>query len=152
MMRFFTLLLCAIIWRPVHAHLPGASSWVNQSGSVLSVQTLDPSTGDFTGKYVDKAAGFSSQGHPYPVAGNIKANKIAFYINWNSPTAPTCRTVTIWHGRVAGGTIPTRWTRYYLGADWRIHLRVGRDLFRRRWKQFRYDAPSTYLLQRASDP
>ncbi|MGY3532273.1 avidin/streptavidin family protein [Bradyrhizobium sp. USDA 4452] len=132
MTRLFALLLFAIVSLPAHAQLPVPSTWVNQRGSILSIQTLDASTGDFTGTYVNNAAGFSCQGYPYPAAGNVTANRIDFYVNWTSSTAPTCRTMTIWHGRVAGDTIPTRWTMYYVGPDWHFHKMTGWDFFTRR--------------------
>ncbi len=63
------------------------------------------------------------------VTGKVTANRIDFYVNWRSPTAPTCRTITIWNGRVAGDKMPTRWKLYYVGSDWHFHEMTGRDLF-----------------------
>lgn len=129
MTRLFALLLFSLVSLPAYAQLPVPSTWVNQRGSVLSIQTLDASTGTFTGTYVNNATGFSCRGQPYATAGNVTANKINFYVNWTSPTAPTCRTITIWTGRVAGNNIPTRWKLYYVGADWNFHKMIGRDFF-----------------------
>ncbi|KRR17590.1 hypothetical protein CQ14_25980 [Bradyrhizobium lablabi] len=130
--RLFVLLLFALVSLPAHAQLAVPSTWVNQRGSILSIQAIDASTGNFTGTYVNNAAGFSCRGQPYAMAGNVAANKIDFYVNWTSPTAPNCRTITIWNGRVAGDKIPTRWKLYYVGSDWNFHKMTGQDLFTRR--------------------
>ncbi|PPQ13902.1 hypothetical protein CV770_39960 [Bradyrhizobium sp. AC87j1] len=132
MKRLFVLLLFAVISVPAHAQLPVPSTWVNQRGSFLSIQTLDPSTGNFAGTYVNNATGFSCRGQPYPVAGVVTANRIDFYVNWTAPAAPDCKTITIWNGRVAANKIPAGWTLYYVGSDWQFHKMTGRDLFTRR--------------------
>src|SRR3954454_17965751 len=46
------------------------------------VQTLDPSTGRFTGTYVNNAAGFKCQGVLYPVEGSATGNQVNFFVNW----------------------------------------------------------------------
>ncbi|WP_456640504.1 avidin/streptavidin family protein [Bradyrhizobium sp. USDA 10063] len=132
MIRSFVLLLFAVVSLPAHAQLSAPSIWVNQRGSVLSIQTLDALTGNFTGTYVNNAAGFSCRGQPYAMAGKVATSKIDFYVNWTSPTAPNCRTITIWNGRIAGDTIPTRWKLYYVGSDWNFHRMIGGDLFTKR--------------------
>ncbi|WP_442868848.1 avidin/streptavidin family protein [Bradyrhizobium sp. CCBAU 53380] len=132
MTRLIVLLLFAITSIPAHAQLPAPSTWVNQRGSLLSIQTLDAPTGTFTGTYVNNAPGFSCQGQPYPVAGVVSAGKIAFYVNWTAPAAPNCKTITIWNGRVGDKTIPTAWTLFYVGSDWKFHKMTGRDVFTRR--------------------
>ncbi|MGM4954220.1 avidin/streptavidin family protein [Bradyrhizobium barranii] len=121
MTRLFVLVLFTLISVPAHAQLPAPSTWVNQRGSVLSIQTLDASTGNFTGTYINNATGFSCRGQPYPVAGIVMASKIDFYVNWTAPSAPNCKTITVWNGRVAANNIPTRWTLYYVGSDWNFH-------------------------------
>ncbi|MDD1522402.1 MULTISPECIES: avidin/streptavidin family protein [Bradyrhizobium] len=93
------------------------SKWVNQRGSLLSIQTLDASTGNFAGTYVNNATEVSCQGQPYLVAGVVTANRIAFYVNWTAPAAPNCATITIWNGRVADKNIPTAGTLFYVGSD-----------------------------------
>jgi hypothetical protein len=129
MKRLFVLLFFAFAPLSAHAQVTAPSTWVNDKGSVFSIQTLDASTGNLTGTYVNNAAGFFCKGQPYDVAGNVKANKIDFYVNWKSPTAPNCKTITIWNGRVAGDEIKTRWKLYYVGTDWNFHKMSGRDVF-----------------------
>ncbi|HYO15384.1 MAG TPA: avidin/streptavidin family protein, partial [Thermoanaerobaculia bacterium] len=46
----------------------GESAWTNQSASTLYIEDVD-SEGLITGFYINRAAGFSCIGTPYPVTG-----------------------------------------------------------------------------------
>ena len=129
MKRLFALLFLTLAPLSAQAQVTAPSTWVNDKGSVMLIQTLDTSTDNFTGTYVNSATGFLCQGQPYEVGGSFKANKIDFYVNWKSATAPNCKTITIWNGRIAGNKITTRWKLYYVGSDWNFHKLSGRDVF-----------------------
>ena len=115
-----------------HCQVTAPSTWVNDKGSVMWVQTLDPSTGKFTGTYVNNAAGFKCQGAPYQLEGSAIGNQVNFFVNWKGAFAPDCKSMTIWNGRVVGNRITTMWTLYYVGADWSFHRMTGQDVFTRR--------------------
>jgi hypothetical protein len=129
-MKRLSALLFLVLAPPLaQAQVTAPSTWVNDKGSVMSIQTLDTSSSKFAGTYVNKATGFYCQGQPYEMEGSFKANKVDFYVNWKSGTAPNCKTITIWNGRIAGNKITTRWKLYYVGTDWSFHKLTGRDVF-----------------------
>jgi len=69
---------------------PVPSYWLNQRGSEMKLYAIDPQ-GNFTGVYINHAAGFACQGTPFPLAGHVSG------------------TTTIWHGLAKGSTLPTNW-------------------------------------------
>jgi hypothetical protein len=133
MKRLLALLFLVLAPITAQAQVTAPSSWVNDKGSVMWVQTLDPSTGRFTGTYVNNAAGFKCQGVLYPVEGSATGNQVNFFVNWKGGAfAPDCKSMTIWNGRVVGNRITTMWTLDYVGADWSFHRMTGQDVFTRR--------------------
>src|SRR5688500_16304580 len=102
MKRLFATLIFVLVSFSAQAQVTAPSTWINEKGSILSVQSLDGATGAFTGTYVNNAPGFQCQGQPYDVGGSAKVNRVNFYVNWKGIAGPNCKTITIWSGSVAG--------------------------------------------------
>ena len=102
--------------------LPSFSTWLNDKGSTLNVQFVDPN-GQFYGFYINRASGFQCQNVPYPVAGTVLPNgAITFVVNFTN-----CNTLTTWKGRVLGARMPTKWLLIYNG----VQRMTGADFFTR---------------------
>jgi Avidin family len=131
-MRRILALLFFFIPFSVQAQIAPFSTWVNTRGSTLTVWYVDPSSGAFSGTYVNNAQGFKCQGAPYEVKGVTLGPAVTFTVNWTGLAVPDCKSITIWRGKALGPTINTRWTLDYVGADGRFHRIRGVDIFTRR--------------------
>ncbi|XIA63647.1 avidin/streptavidin family protein [Bradyrhizobium sp. TZ2] len=132
MKRILALLFFVFIPFSAQAQISPFSTWVNTRGSTLTVWFVDPSTGAFSGTYVNNAAGFKCQGAPYEVSGVTKGQPVTFTVNWTGFAVPDCKSITIWRGQAVGPTIKTRWTLDYVGRDGKFHRMHGADIFTRR--------------------
>lgn len=132
MKRFLALLFFVFIPFSAQAQIPPFSTWANDRGSLLNVFLVDPSTGAFTGTYLNNAAGFECQGVPYAVSGVTKWPSVTFTVNWKGFLVPDCKSITIWRGRFVGPTLTTKWTLDYVGSDGKFHRLRGTDVFTRR--------------------
>jgi hypothetical protein len=132
MKRILALLFFVFVPFSVQAQITPFSTWVNTRGSILTVWFVDPSTGAFSGTYVNNAAGFKCQGAPYEVSGATRAPAVTFVVNWTGIAVPDCRSMTIWRGSIVGPTLRTRWTLDYIGSDGKFHRIRGADIFTKR--------------------
>jgi len=129
MKPFLALISFLLLPLSAQAQVPSFSTWVNSRGSILSVFLVDPTSGAFTGTYVNKAAGFECQGVPYATSGVTKATVTTFTVNWNGILIPDCHSTTVWIGRSVGPALKTRWKLNYTGSDGKPHILVGKDVF-----------------------
>jgi hypothetical protein len=104
--------------------LPVPSYWLNQRGSEMKLYAMGPQ-GNFTGVYINHAAGFSCQGTPFNLVGRTAGHRLWFVVVWKNATQD-CRSTTYWHGRLYGRTIHSRWL--LVGAGIHPPLR-GTDVF-----------------------
>jgi|SRR5215217_7266550 len=132
MKKLFALIFLVLAPLSAQAQVTVPSRWVNDKGSVMSIHTLDPSTGKFAGTYINNAAGFKCQGSEYQLEGSATGNQVNFLVNWKGIFVPDCKTITIWNGRIVSNRITTMWTLYYVGSDWRFHKLTGQDVFTKR--------------------
>lgn len=91
--------------------LPSPSTWKNQRGSVLTIETVDPA-GTFKGKFTNSAPGFRCQGKPYDASGRATGSNLFFVVTFTE-----CNTVTRWRGRLSANRIPTTWSLRYVDAQ-----------------------------------
>ncbi|BBD41354.1 hypothetical protein Amn_pc00690 (plasmid) [Aminobacter sp. Y103A] len=111
--------------------LVGASSaWTNDKGSTMVI-SLD-SNGGVTGQYVNRAKGTGCQNSPYPIAGRVTGNFIAFSVGWNNGLE-NCHSATGWTGYAAKSSsgalqIVTEWNLAYQGGSGPA-VTNGKDLF-----------------------
>jgi hypothetical protein len=102
------------------AQLPGPSTWTNQHGSVLKVNSL--SRGTFRGVFINRNLDIGCVGIPYPVTGTNFFVQITFTVNFVK-----CKAVVKWQGDVSGFGMSTPWVMQRNGATtW------GFDFFGRR--------------------
>jgi Avidin family len=107
-MRVLAVLL-ALIAAPVLADdLPAPSVWENQSGSILTIHSVDAG-GRFTGRYINGAVGYACQGIEYAVEGRVFDPLITFNVVWRAE-AETCHSITSWTGTIEGDVIDTQWS------------------------------------------
>jgi len=132
MKRILALLFFVFVPFSAQAQITPFSTWANTRGSTLTVWFVDPSTGAFSGTYVNNAAGFECQGAPYQVSGATKGPAVTFTVNWTGVAVPDCKSITIWRGEVVGPTIRTRWQLEYVGSDGKFHRMNGVDIFTKR--------------------
>ncbi|MGA7233844.1 MAG: avidin/streptavidin family protein [Xanthobacteraceae bacterium] len=112
--------------------LPVPSYWLNQRGSEMKLYAITPS-GDFTGVYFNKAAGFQCQYGPsnpvpYTVNGHARGNSVIFNVVWNNGIV-NCNSKTVWFGTLQGRTLTTKWTLTGRG----IPPMHGTDIFQQHW-------------------
>lgn len=112
--------------------LPVPSGWQNQRGSDMKLYSITP-TGDFTGVYFNRAAGFSCQYGPnnpvpYDVRGHASGAAVTFKVVWNNGIV-NCNSTTVWTGTVQGRTLSTKWTLYRQGMP----PLYGTDIFQQQW-------------------
>lgn len=106
--------------------LAGASSWVNQSGSIaqfsFTPSPTQPLTYVVSGNYVNMAQGTGCQGTPYPLSGIYYSGNqiISFSVAWSNPTA-NCKSTTGWTGYFdfSGPQVQlkTDWNLAYYGTN-----------------------------------
>lgn len=129
MVRYFIVLLPAIVLLlslPAQAqNLNALTIWQNQRGSTFSLDTYNPQTGAITGTYINRAAGFSCIGTPYPVVGWILGSAMTWSVIWNN-NYQNCNSVTGWSGFYANDTITTKWV-----LSSQASILTGDDVFTR---------------------
>lgn len=108
------------------------STWVNQRGSVLKIDAYDAAKRTITGSYYNHAPGFKCQGEPpFPLAGNVRGNRIRFSVAWKDATRD-CNSRTDWRGVFNDRLITTKWLLYYTDASTgKPAIMRGRDQFSR---------------------
>ncbi len=113
-----------------------SSTWTNQSGSTMTI-SIDGND-NVTGQYINRAQGTGCQNSPYPIAGRVTGNFIAFSVAWTNGTQ-NCNSVTGWAGyaQASGSTIAivTQWNLAYQGSG-APAIEQGADTFT-------YTAPTT---------
>ena len=89
-------------------NLNALTVWQNQSGSTFSLDAYNPQTGALTGTYINRSAGYSCIGTPYPAVGWILGSAITWTVIWNN-SYQNCDSVTGWSGFYSNNTITTKW-------------------------------------------
>ena len=107
--------------------LPAPSYWQNQRGSIMKILALDPSTGNFSGIYINNAVGFRCQGTPYDLQGRARGPNVVFRVVWKN-WAEDCKSTTVWYGRLVGTTLYTKWVLTRVGITKKLK---GTDTFQR---------------------
>ena len=92
--------------------LQSLSVWQNQNGSTLTIDSVDPATGQMTGSYINNASGYSCQGTPYPITGYVYDNHIGWVVRWSN-ASEDCQAITSWTGYYASEVITTDWNLVY---------------------------------------
>jgi len=87
--------------------LPVPSYWRNQRGSEMKIYAID-AKGNFKGIYINHG-GPGCQNSPFNLAGKEKVGgHVTFIVVWTN-FMQNCNSQTVWHGRIEGKTIGTRW-------------------------------------------
>ena len=107
--------------------LTAASVWVNQVGSLLSINSID-ANGLLTGTYINKEAGYGCQNSSYPVTGFVYGTVISFTVNWQN-SVETCNSITSWTGFYFNGQISTLWQLVVSGSTSTSQIVQGSDTF-----------------------
>ena len=103
------------------------TQWINELGSVLTINTID-STGLLTGSYVNKAAGYPCKDTAYPVTGWVDGTAITFNTLWINSTE-SCNSITAWTGFYYNNQINTLWQLVEDGATSTSQISSGSDAF-----------------------
>lgn len=136
MKRITRVLLCALVSLiaavPARAQQqpqsPAVGGWINQSGSILYIETVS-SSGMITGQYVNSAAGFACQNTAYPVTGWLSGTSITFSVIWTNSTQ-SCNSVTGWTGSFDSNftTLSASWV---ISRNGSTELTTGQSVFTR---------------------
>ncbi|UXY14883.1 avidin/streptavidin family protein [Chitiniphilus purpureus] len=108
------------------------SAWTNQRGSTLYIDNVSAS-GQLTGTYINRAAGFGCQNTPYPVTGWVLGNAITFTVLWRN-AVQSCNSITAWTGFYYQGRITTLWQLVSNGTTSPGQIQQGQDVFTRSGK------------------
>ncbi len=109
------------------AKLTAGSSWVNELGSVLTINTV-AANGLMTGTYVTKVG--CDAGRPQPMTGwyygGSSGGAITFSVNWQS-----CNSVTSWSGQYnySNNSFQTLWYLTAAAAPTWNGITAGTDTF-----------------------
>jgi len=107
--------------------LPVPSYWLNQRGSEVKLYNID-AQGHFLGVFINHAAGFACQNTPYELRGHTWGDHVKFAVLWKN-WAQDCKSMSVWHGRLIGHTIWTRWVLYTKNINGTISILRGKDNF-----------------------
>ncbi|WP_197031631.1 avidin/streptavidin family protein [Mesorhizobium ciceri] len=108
--------------------LPVPSTWINERGSVLTVQSVDASSGKILGNFTNNAPNTACLGTPgFDLAGKIENDDVKLYVTFKNQSMD-CRTITLWTGKLAGDKITTIWELVYLTPDG-FSTATGSDTF-----------------------
>lgn len=110
-----------------HYMIEALSSWTNQSGSTLYINSVD-NNGLFSGTYINREAGYRCQNIPYPVTGWIYGTAITFTTKWAS-SSESCNSITAWTGFLYQGKIYTLWQLVSNGSSSTSQIIEGSDTF-----------------------
>lgn len=131
-MRFGIIVCWALLCATSHValaqtKLTAGSSWVNELGSVLTINTV-AANGLMTGTYVTNVG--CSAGTPQPMTGwyysGSTGGAITFSVNWQS-----CNSVTSWSGQYnySDGSFRTLWYLTAAAAPSWNGINAGTDTF-----------------------
>lgn len=110
--------------------LPVPSTWQNQSGSYLVVNSID-GAGNFKGSYYNYASGTQCQGTPFDVTGVTSGANIVFVVTWKN-SSTSCNSLTEWIGTISGSAIYTSWQLAFPNmTSGNIQIQYGNDTFQR---------------------
>ena len=109
------------------AELKALSSWTNQSGSTLYIDSIG-ANGLLTGTFINRAAGYACQNIPFPVTGWVYGSAITFETIWQS-TSESCNSITTWTGFLNQGQIHTLWQLVINGSTSTSQIIKGSDIF-----------------------
>lgn len=110
--------------------LPVPSTWQNQSGSYLVVNSID-GAGNFKGTYYNYASGTQCLGTPFDVTGVTSGANIVFVVTWKN-SSTSCNSLTEWSGTISGSTIYTSWQLAFPNmVAGNIQVQLGNDSFQR---------------------
>jgi hypothetical protein len=108
--------LCAVMLMALPA-VAGAQSfapqttWVNDHGSVLVIQSIGPD-GSLTGTYSNSAPGSPCNNVAFPLAGWVDGDRIIYAIRRKN-AAVDCGSVTSWTAYLYGGRLYAEWSLAY---------------------------------------
>ncbi len=105
-----------------------SSAWTNQSGSTLYIDAVNPSTGQLSGHYINRAQGYNCQNIAYPVTGWVYGTAITFTTIWKSSTE-SCNSITSWTGFFNKGQLSTLWQLVIGGSTSTSQIVQGSDVF-----------------------
>jgi len=104
--------------------LEALSVWKNQSGSTFTINSINPTTGQLSGVYINNASGYSCAGTPYAATGYAYNNIISWSVLWSN-AYENCQSITGWTGYVnSSGAIKTVWELVYNNQ-----ISTGNDVF-----------------------
>ena len=136
-MRFFPALLAALvpfiapIDQAAAEPLPAPSSWINQRGSVLTIDAMD-NEGRLEGHFVNNEADTGCTGVPYALIGKLKDDRVTFAVTFaDGDLSHNCLSVTVWKGSVTGSVFETTWALAYANPDGNVEVISGADTFTR---------------------
>ena len=104
------------------------STWVNQRGSTLSIDSVDTASGRISGHYINRATGFQCKNTPYPMIGWIYGTAITFTVIWNN-ASESCNSLTSWTGFYQRNQISTKWQLVVNGTTDPSKILSGDDTF-----------------------
>src|SRR6516162_2089956 len=100
MVKFAAVMILGLVVSTVAVSakgLPAGTSWKNQRGSVLTINSSD-AKGAFKGSYENNAPGFGCH-DKFDASGTVHGATVIFYVTFKNATQ-SCDTVTIWRGTV----------------------------------------------------
>ena len=107
--------------------LEAGSIWINQSGSIMCIQGVDPN-GMLSGYYINREQGYACQNTQFPLTGWVYGNAITFTVIWDNSTE-TCNSITSWTGFYYNGAITTLWQLVVAGSTNVNQIIKGQDTF-----------------------
>ena len=107
--------------------LQALSSWTNQSGSTLTINSIDQN-GLLSGTYINREQGYGCQNIAYPVTGWVYGTAITFTTLWQS-SSESCNSITAWTGFYYQGAISTLWQLSVNGSSSTSQIIQGSDTF-----------------------
>lgn len=128
------LLLCALFLSNTlfanekQLSVQSLSAWTNQDGSTLYIDSVNPTTNQITGHYINRAAGYGCQNIKYPVTGWVYGTAITFQTIWQS-TTQSCNSITSWTGFLYQDQIFTLWQLVINGSTNTGQIVQGKDTF-----------------------
>lgn len=112
------------------ADIAAPSTWVNERGSVMTIDSVDASTGKMVGKFVNNAAGTSCLGDPgFDLGGQNETDSVRLFVTFKNQSED-CHSITLWQGTVENDTITTIWELVYLTPDG-FSTTTGADVFKK---------------------
>jgi len=142
MLRYIKLFSIIAVLFLSHAAMAGekaitaGSVWKNEGGSIFTITSIDPASGQMSGNYINNMKGYKCQGTPYPVTGYVYGNMISWSVSWRTNklsdiAGNDCNSVTGWTGYYdsASNKILTDWNLAYLAAPSIYKIMKDKDTF-----------------------